>query len=91
MIIAYKIDYKYIYYKCDNCIKINKRIINKNNTNKDFKLFASFHIHNSFGDLSNRTIKIKNHCLHSNIEYLNLVINNDTLKIYNESKFEKKK
>ena len=81
MVTALKIDYKYIYYECENCIKVNKRILDKNKSNKDKKLFANYHIHNSYGDLSNRNLKIKTNCLHSKNEFIHLVINNETLKI----------
>ena len=79
-LIALKIDYKYIYYKCDNCIKINKRILSSNTKKKD-KIFANYHICNSYNDLSNRQIRIKSNCIYAQQEFINLHITNNTLKI----------
>jgi len=78
---ALKIDSKYIYYKCDNCMKINKRIkeIDQNRKNE----YANYHISNSYNDFTNRKIKIKSNCLIEPRQnsFYKLIISDKTLKI----------
>ena len=75
---SFKIDFKYIYIKCKECSKKNKKIVEYEDNEK---LNSSYHIYNSYGDFTNRKIKVKSNCLFSSHEYFNLIINKDTLKI----------
>tara|TARA_R110000824_G_scaffold42883_4_gene125657 strand:- start:8872 stop:9141 length:270 start_codon:yes stop_codon:yes gene_type:complete len=82
--IAYKLDDRYIYYKCKYCYRIKHKIIGNpitTNGNKYKGLMHGFHIYNSYGDFTNRILDLKSHCLFSPNKSIKLVINQKTLKI----------
>lgn len=76
---SFKIDSKFLYIKCNNCSKKNKKIVEYNEDNQ--KLNSSYHIYNSYNDFSNRKIKVKSNCLFSSHEFFFLIIDDTTLKI----------
>lgn len=79
--VASKIDSKYIYYKCDHCFRLNNKLGNKDNV-KTYEIKSSgYHIYNSDNNFDNRTLRLKNHCLFSDKEWIKLIVNEKSLKI----------
>jgi len=81
---AYKMDYKYIYYKCNHCFKIKNKIISNpiTTTGKKYKgLKSCYHIYNSYNDFENRDFKTKSNCLFNLNKKIIISINDKTLKI----------
>ena len=84
--VATKIDSQFIYYKCNYCFRLRNKIVGNPLTPNGFKyngLKNAYHIYNSYDDLSNREIDLKNNCLFSKNKSIHLIINNKTLKIKN--------
>mgnify|MGYP003126965524 CR=1 FL=1 len=83
--IAIKLDYKYIYYKCNYCFRLRSKIVSNELTPSGIKfkgIKKSFHIHNSYNNFSNRILDLKSNCLYSPNKTIQLIINDETLKIY---------
>lgn len=78
---ASKIDKKYIYYKCDYCFRLNNKLGNEDNVKKYDVRSSGYHIYSSHNNFDNRTLRLKNHCLFSNNDWIKLIVNHKSLKI----------